>query len=109
MVRHWPFQGIPAVSQVSSYSWPEPDNPRRTRGLKARALRLRECSDRALSIGLPGRFLSFGQDLCGYADWMVYLLTEPRFVDALLDKALEIGDQEATETDLSVSQSSQYR
>ena len=79
-----------SVSHVTSYPWPDPDNPRRTRGLKACARGLRDCSDRALSIGLPGRFLSFGQDLCGYTDWMVYLLTEPRFVNALLDKALEI-------------------
>lgn len=90
VVNRSPFSGNPDVSRILSYPWPDPDNPVRVRGLREAGRKLRTTTDRALSIGLPGRFLSFGQDLCGFADWMVYLIKEPRFVAALLDKALEI-------------------
>jgi uroporphyrinogen decarboxylase len=90
VVSHSPFAGRPDVAEIASYKWPDPADSRRTRGLKETAQRLRETSDRALTIGLPGRFLSFGQDLCGYAEWMIYLVTESKFVEALMDKALEI-------------------
>jgi uroporphyrinogen decarboxylase len=89
LVSQPPFQS-PDLARISRYPWPDPADPRRIEGLKACAGQLRQTSDRALAIGLPGRFLSFGQNLCGYADWMIYMGSEPGFVNALLDKALEI-------------------
>jgi uroporphyrinogen decarboxylase len=90
VVSRSPFAGRPDVAEIARYEWPDPTDPRRIRGLKETAQRLRRTDDRALAIGLPGRFLSFGQDLCGYTEWMIYLITERKFVEALLDKALEI-------------------
>lgn len=85
-----PFAGKPEIARIASHPWPNPRDPRRVRGLKASARHLRATTDYALAIGLPGRFLSFGQNLCGYAEWMSFLATEPAFVNALMDQALEI-------------------
>lgn len=90
VVAQAPFAGCPDVARIATHPWPDPQDPRRIQGLRECAQRLRQTTDRALVIGLPGRFLSFGQNLRGYADWMMYLASEPRFVQALLDKALEI-------------------
>ena len=90
VVKRAPFEGTPDAAKIARHPWPDPKDPKRIAGLKSRARHLRETTDRALVVGLPGRFLSFGQNLCGYANWMTYLATEPKFVDALMDKALEI-------------------
>jgi uroporphyrinogen decarboxylase len=89
LVARAPFAGDPDVARIARHPWPDPNDPRRIAGLAECAARLRATSDRALAIGLPARFLSFGQNLCGFADWMMFLSTEPVFVEALLDKALE--------------------
>jgi uroporphyrinogen decarboxylase len=90
VVSRAPFDGLPDPALITSHPWPRVDDPRRVIGLKERAQELRAKTDRALAIGLPGRFLSFGQNLCGFATWMTYLATEPDFVVALMDKALEV-------------------
>ncbi len=90
LVSRAPFQNAPEVARIVAHSWPLADDPRRIAGLKERARCLRETTDWALAIGLPGRFLSFGQNLCGFAEWMTYLASEPAFVNALLDEALEL-------------------
>lgn len=90
IVKQAPFDGTPDVAKIVKHRWPSPQDPKRIAGLRQRARHLQKTTDWALVIGLPGRFLSFGQNLCGYANWMTYLATEPNFVDALMDKALEI-------------------
>jgi uroporphyrinogen decarboxylase len=90
VVEKAPFASTPDVSKIGSYNWPDPRSLKRSRGLKAYAESLRRTMERALVIELPGRFLSFGQNLCGFSEWMTYLATEPKFVNALMDKALEI-------------------
>ncbi len=90
LVSRAPFQDAPDVAHIATHSWPLADDPRRIAGLKERAWSLRDTTNWALAIGLPGRFLSFGQNLCGFAEWMTYLASEPEFVNALLDKALEV-------------------
>ncbi|MEW5717453.1 MAG: hypothetical protein AB1817_02385, partial [Chloroflexota bacterium] len=86
VVKHAPFDGTPDAAKIARHRWPNPHDPQRTLGLKQRARHLRATTDRALIFGLPGRFLSFGQNLCGYANWMTYLATESDFVASLLDK-----------------------
>ena len=90
VISRAPFADTPEISRIAAHPWPRTDDPLRVAGLRARARHLRETSDRALAIGLPGRFLSFGQNLCGFAEWMTFLASEPEFVNALLDKALEV-------------------
>ncbi len=90
VVSRAPFEDAPDVARIAAHRWPDTGDPQRVAGLSERARHLRATTDAALAIGLPGRFLSFGQNLCGFANWMAYLATEPKFVNALLDKALEV-------------------
>lgn len=90
VVTRAPFQGNPDRALIKNHPWPDPHDPLRIAGLPERARQLRATNDRALILVLPGRFLSFGQNLCGFADWMTYLVTEPEFCQALMDKALEV-------------------
>lgn len=52
VVSRSPLAGRPDVAEIASYGWPDPANPRRTRGLKEAAQHLRRTDDRALAIGL---------------------------------------------------------
>ena len=85
-----PLAAPPDPTKVAAHAWPDPQDPGRIEGLRAQVEFLRATDDRALVVGLPGRFLSFGQRLCGYENWMIYLAAEPLFVEALMDKALEV-------------------
>jgi uroporphyrinogen decarboxylase len=85
-----PFAGQPRMSDLNTHGWPDPDAPGIAEGLGARAKELRERTECAVVVGLPGRVFSLGQFLCGFEDWLVNLITNPRFVGALLDRAVEI-------------------
>jgi uroporphyrinogen decarboxylase len=85
-----PFEGTPEIARIAAHAWPRVDDPKRIAGLKKRAQELRATTDGITTIGLGGRFLSFGQNLCGFANWMTYMAMEPDFCNALLDKALEL-------------------
>lgn len=88
-----PFAGQPSISDLHTHSWPDPDDPRLTKGLRARGKELHEGTDYAIVMGLPGRVFSLGQRLCGFEDWLVNLITNPKFAGALLDKGVEIESQ----------------
>jgi len=90
VVKVPPLADDPDPAKVSAHVWPDPRDARRIEGLHDQVTTLRRTADRALAIGLPGRFLSFGQRLCGYENWMIYSATESLFVETLMDKALEI-------------------
>lgn len=88
-----PFAGQPSISDLHIHSWPDPDSPRLTKGLRARSQELHEGTDHAIVMGLPGRVFSLGQRLCGFEDWLVNLMINPKFAGALLDKGVEIESQ----------------
>jgi uroporphyrinogen decarboxylase len=85
-----PFAGNPDVAALDRHDWPDPNDPGRVRGLKEAAEELRRTGDRALVVWVPARVLTRGQHLCGFQDWFTYLLAEPRFAEALMDKVVEI-------------------
>ena len=88
-----PLTGQPTVADLSAHSWPDPDAPGLTEGLKARAKELRQSTDCAICLSLPVRVFSFGQHLCGFEDWLVNLVANHGFAGALLDKGVEIQSQ----------------
>lgn len=88
-----PFAGKSSIHDLSAHRWPDPDAPGLTEGLETRAKALREGTDCAIVLELPGRVFSLGQNLCGFEDWLVKLLTDSKFAQALLDKGVEIESQ----------------
>ncbi len=85
-----PFAGKSSIQDLSAHRWPDPDNPKLTEGLRARAEALRNSTQGAIVLELPGRVFSLGQNLCGFEDWLITLVTNSRFARALLDKGVEI-------------------
>lgn len=85
-----PFTGEVTAKAVEKYAWPDPQNPRWTAGLAQAAVRLRQDTDCAILMGFPGRLMSLGQFLRGFAPWLEDLLLNPDFVCAFLDKGLEV-------------------
>jgi uroporphyrinogen decarboxylase len=88
-----PFAGKSSIHDLSTHRWPDPDAPGLAEGLRARAKALRVSTDCAIVLELPGRVFSLGQNLCGFEDWLVTLVTDARFARALLDKGVEIESQ----------------
>ncbi len=85
-----PFAGELSISAIKSYAWPDSERSDVPARLGEIARSLRGSTDRALVATLPARVLSLGQMLCGFEKFMEYLVLEPRLVEALLEKAVEI-------------------
>jgi len=85
-----PLAGDPDISLLRQHPWPDPDDPQLTDGLAKRARELRDRSDCAIVMGLPGRAFSQCQYLCGFEDWLMSLVANTRFAEALLDRVVEI-------------------
>lgn len=96
--QRWPllcYQGTfrRTNSDLHTRSWPDPDDPRLMEGLRARGKGLYEGPDYATVMGVPGRVFSLGQRLCGFEDWLVNLVANPKFARALFDTAREMESQ----------------
>ena len=79
-----------SVLELKKYKWPDPTDPNKIKGLKEEAQRLREQTDYALVLSLPGRLISFGQSLRGFGLWLEDLVINQKFACGLLDIGLEI-------------------
>jgi uroporphyrinogen decarboxylase len=76
------------LNELAAYPWPDPNNPGRTRGLREEARRLHEEGDYAVVLSLPVGFVHLSQYLRGYEQWLMDIVLNPEFLDALLDGAL---------------------
>ncbi len=76
------------LNELANYPWPDATNPGRTRGLRAAARRLHEEGEYAVVLSLPVGFVHLSQYLRGYEQWLMDIVLNPQFLDALLDGAL---------------------
>jgi uroporphyrinogen decarboxylase len=76
-------------ADLDHYPWPDPLNPGRVRGLREEARRLHEETDCAVVLSLPVGFVHQSQYLRGYENYLVDLLLDPGFVEALMDRTLD--------------------
>ncbi|MGD8399246.1 MAG: uroporphyrinogen decarboxylase family protein [Anaerolineae bacterium] len=74
---------------LDAFPWPDPLNPGRTRGLGALARHLHEGTDYAVILTLPVGFVHLSQYLRGYEQWLMDIVLEPAFLDALMDRTLD--------------------
>ncbi len=97
-VVHSPFERDDlSLADLDAHPWPSPKQTDAA-GLRREAERLRRDTDCALVIHVPGRLFSLGQFMCGFANWLVQLKTNPEFCEALLDRGLDIQLSMAEET-----------
>jgi uroporphyrinogen decarboxylase len=95
-VKH-PLEGERTIADVERFPWPMPDRSSVDADLRQAALALRRETDYALVAGVVGPLFATAWFLCG-DDWFIDLATNAPFVDALLDKLVEIRLAEAEQT-----------
>jgi uroporphyrinogen decarboxylase len=77
------------LADLDAFPWPDPLNPGRTRGLRERARQLHEGTDYAIVLSLPVGFVHLSQYLRGYQQWLMDVALDPKFLEALMDRALD--------------------
>ncbi len=78
------------VSDITRYPWPDPTDPGITRGLRERALRIRETTDCALVLHMSDIFVHTSQYMRSFEPWYMDLALDPGLIGALMDAILEI-------------------
>jgi uroporphyrinogen decarboxylase len=76
------------LADLDAYSWPDPLNPGRTRGLREQAQRMHGETPYAIVLSLPVGFVHISQYLRGYEQWLMDIVLNPDFFEALLDRTL---------------------
>lgn len=89
-ISNFPLAGEKTLDDLERYPWPDYSDKGRFRGLKERAAFLRKSTDYALITMFPRPFVSLSQFLRGYGDWFTDLILNRQFIEALMDKILEI-------------------
>ena len=77
------------LGDLDACPWPDPLNPGRTRGLGEKARALHQETDYAVILSLPVGFVHLSQYLRGYEQWLMDIVLNPRFLDALMDRTLD--------------------
>jgi uroporphyrinogen decarboxylase len=79
------------LNDLDKYPWPDPHQPGRTEGLHDKARELYEDTDYALvAAPVNGGIFEFGQHLRGMSSFLIDLLINKDFANALLDHLLEV-------------------
>ena len=86
-----PLAGVP-TENLACYPWPDPIDPKRLDGVEQSAMAYRSDTDPVLIFGgsLSQGFLQFAAQLEGYESFFMNLVLDPRRVEWLLDKLLEL-------------------
>jgi uroporphyrinogen decarboxylase len=85
-----PFAGEVGVANLDRHPWPDPHDPGRCRGLKEEAQRLRQETDYAIALNMPGGVVTQAQFLRGFEDWFADLIADPTFYHALLERITDL-------------------
>ncbi len=89
-ISNHPVSGDPDINALEKYRWPDPDDPERYHGLKEQAKALKEETDYAVIGIFPRPIVSLSQFLRGYENWFMDMGINQDFLEALMDKILEI-------------------
>jgi uroporphyrinogen decarboxylase len=84
-----PLAGEIDASAIARYPWPDPTDPGRVRGLRERALRIRQETDYALMFNTRFHLVHQTQYLRGFADWYMDLAGDHALFRCLLDAVLD--------------------
>jgi len=77
------------LEDVRQYPFPRGDDPARFAGLRQRALEIRNHTPFALVSGISGVIYEICWYMRGLEQWLVDLMTQPEFCEALLDQTLK--------------------
>ena len=85
-----PFAVEATPNAVEQHAWPQVEGLARIDSLADSIRKLRSEADCAISLELRGRTMSLGQFLRGFQNWMVDLIDNAPFVDALMDRTTQL-------------------
>jgi uroporphyrinogen decarboxylase len=77
------------LEDLERYPWPDPCNPGRVRGLRDYAYRLHSGTDCAIVLSMPVGFVHQSQYLRGFENYLMDLILNTEFVEALMDRTLD--------------------
>lgn len=80
-----PLGGEITISDIMLHPWPEPYDPGYTRGLREQVARMRAETDCALVLNLSLWPLQCSQNVRGYIEWYMDLVTAPRIMQCMVD------------------------
>lgn len=86
-----PLAGEITISDIVNYHWPDPHDPGITRGLRERAVQLRQSTDCAINVTLPSPFVHTTQFVRGFKDWLVDCASDPCLAEVLFDAVLDVN------------------
>ncbi len=75
---------------ILKHPWPDPYDPGRTRGLRQRALEIRQKGDYALVLSLTVGVVHISQYLRGFQDWYIDMAADQTLIGALMDAILDV-------------------
>jgi uroporphyrinogen decarboxylase len=90
---HFPLQGDIRPSDLTSYRWPDPSDPVRTRGLKERVRQIRAETDCASILHVPAPIIHPSQYLRGYEDWYIDCVSSKKLLLSLFDAVFEVTSE----------------
>ena len=79
-----------SISALERHLWPNPDDPGRYRGLRARARKLHQETDYAIVLQVNCSFFLRCAELRGWENFYMDLVRNPKFACALMDRYLDI-------------------
>ncbi len=77
------------LDDLERFPFPDPLNPGRARGLREQARALHESTDYAVVLSLPVGFVHQSQYLRGFENFMMDLVVNREFLDALMERTLD--------------------
>jgi uroporphyrinogen decarboxylase len=89
-IKKSPLAGDVDIKDLETHPWPNPDDPERYYGIKEQARTLKEGTDYAVIMMFPRPIVSLSQFLRGYEDWFLDMAANRDFLEALMDKILNI-------------------
>jgi uroporphyrinogen decarboxylase len=88
-VVYSPFDREITLHDIVNWPWPDPTDPGFTRGLREKALHIRETTDCALVLHLQNIVVHASQYMRGFERWYMDLLLAPDLIGALMDAILD--------------------
>jgi uroporphyrinogen decarboxylase len=83
-----PLKHATSIAEIESFAWPDPRNPGRTRGMREKARQLHDETDYAIVLTLPVGCVHLSQYLRGYEEFLIDIILNPEFLEALLDHSV---------------------
>ncbi len=88
-IVHEPLKDA-TTAELDDYPWPDPEDPGRTTGLKEEAKEIYEGTDLAIMGRFGGTLFETAANMRGWEQWMMDLIINREFVDAVMERILNI-------------------